>query len=97
MSEIEVSEKAADMIRKFIKNQNGTNTLRIISQACCGKVSLSVTLDEPKETDFTATVKNINFAIDKKLLEKVKQIRFDFIEYDGRSGFQINAGKSQRN
>ncbi|ABC78819.1 hypothetical cytosolic protein [Syntrophus aciditrophicus SB] len=48
-------------------------------------------LDEPKENDTVFTEKDINFAIDRDLLEKAKPIRLDFVEACGQSGFQLTS------
>jgi iron-sulfur cluster assembly protein len=48
-------------------------------------------LDEPKENDTIFMEQDINFAIDKDLLEKAKPIRLDFVEAGGQSGFKLTS------
>jgi len=88
---IDVSQKAAEKITEFLKNQQGPSTVRILSQSCCGPASLAMALDEPQENDVIITEQDITFAIDKDLLEKAKPIRLDFVEAGGKSGFQLTS------
>jgi len=88
---IEVTQKAADMIKEFMKSQKGHGTVRILLQICCGPGALCIALDEPKENDAIFTERGITFAINKTLLEKAKPIQIDLVEVSGKSEFQLTS------
>jgi len=48
-------------------------------------------LDEHKGNDLTVMVRNISFLIDKDLMDKVRPIQVDLIEFGGQAGFQITS------
>jgi len=88
MVTLEVTEKADEMIKQFLKNQTGPGTIKILRQNALGP-GLALALDEPKENDVTITVRDLAFAIDQDLLEKARPIRLDFVEVGGQKGFQL--------
>lgn len=91
MSGVEVTKKAADTIKEYLKSQEAVSAIRIITQIGWGAPVLALALDEPKENDFIFTEQDITFAIDKELLEEAKPIRLDYVEAGERSGFQFTS------
>jgi Fe-S cluster assembly iron-binding protein IscA len=87
----EVTEKASGMIKIFLENNKGPQTIRLLMQAGCGGAALGMALDEPKEKDLMFTDKGITFAVDKDLFENAKPIGIDFVESVGGSGFKISS------
>jgi len=89
---IAVSEKAGNMIKDYLKDNQGPGAVRIFLQtSCCSGATLGLALDEPNENDATFTDQGITFTIDKALLEKVKPIGIDFVESPGGSGFALTS------
>jgi iron-sulfur cluster assembly protein len=48
-------------------------------------------LDESKETDDVFDINGITYLIDKALSEQAKEVKVDFIDYNGRSGFSVSS------
>lgn len=87
-----VTEKAGNMIKDFLKMQQGPGVVRILLQpGCCGGATLGMALDEPGENDVTFIDQGITFAIDKALFEEVKPIGIDFVESPSGSGFALTS------
>jgi Fe-S cluster assembly iron-binding protein IscA len=89
---IEVTEKAVEMIKQYLRNQTGPGVLRILYQEKVGQKRpfLQMFFVEPEENDVIITEQGITFAVDKKLLDLAKPIRIDYAEIDeDTAGFQI--------
>jgi Fe-S cluster assembly iron-binding protein IscA len=88
---IQVTTKAAEMIKQFLQNQAGPGLIRIILEEQGGKIPyLRMYLTEPGEDDTTVTEQGITFTVDKKLLALAQPIRIDYAEVDEEhAGFQI--------
>jgi iron-sulfur cluster assembly accessory protein len=87
----EVSEKASEMIKEFLKSQEEPHTIRIHVHAGCGGPALGMALDDSQESDLKFTEKGIDFVIEKELYEDVKPIHVDFIETATGSGFKLTS------
>lgn len=87
-----VSEKAGNMIKDFLKNQEGPNIVRVFLQpGCCGGASLGMALDKQAESDVTFVDQEITFVIDRALFEEVRPIAVDFVESPQGSGFAVTS------
>ena len=88
----EVTEKASEMIKEALKNQEKASSIRIVLNegGCCGP-SLGIALDEPNGDDKVFTKFDVTYIINKDLLEKAKPIKVDFITTPRGSGFSISS------
>jgi iron-sulfur cluster assembly protein len=55
---------------------------------------LALALDESKESDEIYDINGIKYLIDKALSEQAKDVKVDFINYNGRSGFSVSSALS---
>jgi len=93
---IEITQKAAVMLKEFLKDQKGPRTIRIFLQKSSWRPSsLAIALDELKENDTIFSEQGITLTIDRDLLEKVKPILLDYVEAGGLSGFLLSSGLSK--
>ncbi|MFH0976813.1 MAG: hypothetical protein V1874_13595 [Spirochaetota bacterium] len=88
---IEVTDKAVEKIKEYLKAHTESGTLRIIYQEKGVKRPMfRLFYSEPGKNDEFITEKGITFAIDKSLLELAKPFKIDYAEIsDGVEGFQI--------
>ncbi len=92
----EVSEKATEMIKEAIRDQEKTPSIRVVfNEGGWLGPSLGLVLDEPSEDDKVFTQEGITYVVDQELFEKVKPIKVDFINSPRGGGFFIfsNLGK----
>jgi Fe-S cluster assembly iron-binding protein IscA len=54
-------------------------------------------LDEPRQKDLTFNDRDIMYAVDKDLYEKIKPIYIDFVESAKGSGFKITSNLTTTN
>ena len=88
----EVTEKATEMIREFLKDREEIPPIRIVlSQGGWAGPSLGMALDEPRENDEVFDSDGITYVIDKGLLDQVKPIKVDFVDSAFGSGFSIQS------
>jgi Fe-S cluster assembly iron-binding protein IscA len=52
---------------------------------------LALALDESKETDNVYDINGITYLIDKTLAEQAKEVKVDFVDHMGRSGFSVSS------
>jgi iron-sulfur cluster assembly protein len=88
---LEVSEKASEMIKEFLKTQEEPHTIRIHVHAGCGGPALGMALDDLQDSDLQFSEKGIDFLIEKDLFEDAKPIHIDFIETEQGSGFKLTS------
>jgi iron-sulfur cluster assembly protein len=53
---------------------------------------LALALDESKDTDDIYDINGIKYLIDKALAEQAKEVKVDFVNQMGRSGFSVTSG-----
>jgi len=53
---------------------------------------LALALDESKENDNVYDINGIQYLIDKALAEQAKEVKVDYVDYMGRSGFSVTSG-----
>jgi len=88
---IEITEKAAEMIKIFLQSQEESETIRIhLHTPDHKRPSLRMFFDKPRKDDAIVMEQGITFTIEKELLELAKPIRIDYAEIDEeQKGFQI--------
>ena len=88
----EVTEKASEMIKKFLAGQPESHPIRILKTEGGWKGPyLVLAMDEQKETDQVFTEKGITFIIEKELLDRSKPISIDYVESTLGSGYRIKS------
>ncbi len=88
----EVTEKASEMIKKFLEEQPESQPIRILKTEGGWKGPyLVLATDERKEADQVFTEKGITFVIDKELLDRSKPISIDYVESTLGSGYRIKS------
>jgi Fe-S cluster assembly iron-binding protein IscA len=89
----EVSEKAAEMIKKFLEESEGSKFIRILMTEGGWKGPyLVLALDEQKEDDQVLTEKGVTFLIAKTLFDQVKPISIDYVESALGLGYLVKSG-----
>jgi Fe-S cluster assembly iron-binding protein IscA len=55
---------------------------------------LALALDESKETDNVLEINGLTYVVDKGLEEQAKEIKVDYVDQGGRSGFMVTSDVS---
>ena len=88
----EITEKASDMIKDFLKDKNEFPPIRLmLSQGGWAGPSLGLALDELKEDDKSFTDRGLTFVVEKEFYEKIKPIKVDYVETPMGAGFNISS------
>jgi Fe-S cluster assembly iron-binding protein IscA len=92
---ITISPDALTRLGDFLTANNSVRRVRVFlpMAGCGGDGQLSLTVDEPKDSDWQATIGDIVFCIGKDLQELTGDVKIDF-KVDGRdSGFVVEPSK----
>lgn len=90
---IEVTELAQTKLREYMEQNNLTSPLlrvALVSMGCAGS-SLSLVIDEKKDTDDVSEYGDLTVLIEKDLLEKCGSVTVDYLESGSQAGFTINS------
>lgn len=88
----EVSEKASDMIKKFLKEQEGSQVVRVMMTEGGWKGAyLVMALDEQKDNDKVFVEKGITFIIENELFDRAKPISIDYVESALGAGYTLKS------
>jgi Fe-S cluster assembly iron-binding protein IscA len=92
---ITISSEAQARLGKFLTDNKATRHVRVFfpSAGCGGAGLLSLTVDDPKESDYSVTIGDIVYCIDKKLQEVTGGIKIDFKDNGLDSGFVVDSDK----
>ena len=89
---LEITEKASEMIKDFLKDREGPPPIRImLSQGGCSGPALGLALDESKENDQEFEDRGIKFVIENSLYDRVKPISIDYVTSEMGSGFDLKS------
>jgi Fe-S cluster assembly iron-binding protein IscA len=92
---ITITPDALSRLGAFLTENKTARRVRVFlpSAGCGGDGQLSLTVDEPTAADFSATIGDIVFSINKDLQELTGEVKIDFKD-DGRdSGFVVDSAK----
>ena len=88
----EVSEKASQVIKQFMKEQQGSKAIRLLMTEGGWKGAyLVLALDEQKDNDQVFAEKGLTFVIEKELFDRAKPIGIDYVESALGSGYKIKS------
>ena len=88
----EVTEKASEMIKEFLKDKEEIPSIRImLSQGGWSGPSLGMALDEPRDNDEVFDDRELTYVVDKNLFEQIKPIKVDYINTPMGAGFNIGS------
>ena len=88
----EVTEKASNMIKDFLKDKDEFPPLRLmLSQGGWSGPSLGLALDELKDGDELFTDRGLTFVVEKEFYEKIKPVKVDYVESPMGAGFNISS------
>ena len=88
----EVTEKASEMIKDFLKDREEIPSIRImLSQGGWSGPSLGMALDELRDEDETFNDRGIIYIIQKELFEQIKPVKVDYVNSEMGSGFSISS------
>ena len=89
---LEITEKASEMIKNFLKDKDDIQAIRIIlSQGGCSGPALGMAMDEPRDNDQEFDDRGIKFVIEDSLYERAKPIKVDYVSSEMGSGFDITS------
>ena len=87
-----VTDSAQTALKEHFEKQNLNSAIRVfLSQGGWSGPSLALALDESKETDNVYDINGITYLIDKALSEQAKEVKVDFVDNNGRSGFSVSS------
>lgn len=75
---INVSKPAQEQVRMYFEGKEIAPIRIFLNSAGCGGPSLAMALDEKKHTDTVFTFDEVEYIIDKDLLEKAGPVNVDF-------------------
>jgi len=88
----EVSKKAGEKIREFLKNVEEIHPVRLmLTEGGCSGPALGMALDERRDGDQEFHEHGITFLMSKDLFEQVKPVYIDFTDTPSGSGFRISS------
>jgi iron-sulfur cluster assembly protein len=88
----EVTEKASDMIKDFLKDKDEFPPIRLmLSQGGWSGPSLGLALDELKDDDKSFDDRGLTFVMEKDFYEKIKPVKVDYADTPMGAGFNISS------
>ncbi len=91
---LEVTDMAIRKIKEHLAQNKVDSPVRVIILNSCVGPSLSLALDERKETDAAVELEGLSVVIDQELMGRCGAVKVDFIEPGGcgcSSGFSITS------
>ncbi len=91
---LEVTDLAIRKIKEHLAQNKVDSPVRVIILNSCAGSSLSLALDERKETDAAVELEGLSVVIDRELMDRCGAVKVDFIEPGGcgcSSGFSITS------
>ena len=88
----EVTEKASDMIKDFLKDKDEFPPIRLmLSQGGWSGPSLGLALDELKDDDKSFDDRGLTFVMEENFYEKIKPVKVDYVDTPMGAGFNISS------
>jgi Fe-S cluster assembly iron-binding protein IscA len=84
---INVTKPAQEQVRMYFEGKEITPIRIFLNSAGCGGPSLAMALDEKKDTDAVFTFDEVEYIMDKNLLEKAGPVDIDF----AGTGFRLES------
>ncbi len=92
----EVTEKASEMIKDFLKDKDVIPAIRVmLSQGGWSGPSLGLTLDESRDDDEIFDDRELTFVVEKEFYEQIKPIKVDYVESVMGAGFNISSNMTK--
>ena len=85
---INVSKPAQEQVKMYFEGKKAAPIRIFLNNAGCGGPSLAMALDEKKNTDAVFTFNDVEYIMEKDLLEKVSPVDIDF----AGTGFCLESG-----
>lgn len=83
-----VSKPAQEQVRMYFEGKEIVPIRIFLTSAGCGGPNLAMALDEKKNTDAVLTFDDMEYIIDKDLLEKISPVELDY----AGGGFHFESG-----
>lgn len=88
----EVTEEASEKIKKFLEEQEGLKSIRIlVTEGGWKGPYLVMALDAQKDDDEVFTEKGVTFLVEKKLFDRVKPIRIGYSHSTLGEGYTLDS------
>jgi Fe-S cluster assembly iron-binding protein IscA len=88
----EVSEKASEVIKQFLKEREGSQSIRVLMTEGGWKGAyLVMALDEQKENDQVFSEKGLTFLMETDLFDRAKPVRIEYVESTLGAGFKLKS------
>ncbi|WP_321493407.1 IscA/HesB family protein [uncultured Desulfobacter sp.] len=84
---INVTKPAQEQVRMYFEGKELSPVRIFLNSGGCGGPSLAMALDEKQETDAVFTFDNVEYIMNKDLLEKASPVDIDFVG----SGFHLES------
>lgn len=88
----EVTEKASDMIKNFLKDREELPAIRLmLAQGGWSGPQLGLALDELRDDDESFDDRGLTFVVEKEFYEKIKPVSIDYVTTTTGEGFEISS------
>ena len=88
----QVSEKASEMIKDYLKDKEANLTVRVMMhEGGWSGPSLGLTLDESHDDDEVFTDREVTYVMDRTLFDRVKPVAVDYVSTPRGSGFKLSS------
>ncbi|MDR1296711.1 MAG: hypothetical protein LBO05_04915 [Deltaproteobacteria bacterium] len=92
---ISITDEARERLSKFLTDNKASRQIRVFypTSGCGGDGQLSLTVDAPKDEDFSVTIGDIVYCISKDLQDVTGSVKIDFKDVGRDSGFVVDTEK----
>ena len=93
---LSVTDKAAEVIRDFLKDKEPGAAIRVFLNVGCSGSALGMALDVANtDADEVISTGGTTFIVEKELLNQIKPINIDFITTPEGAGFKLTSSLPQ--
>jgi len=88
---ISITSAALGELMGFLRGRKAAPSVRVVQPpaACGGGNELALTVDTPREFDFSTTAGELTIAIRRDLLEQTGKVTIDYRDNGAESGFVV--------
>ena len=91
---LQVTDLAQEKLGEYLKQNSVQSAVRVyMADGCCSGASLSLGLDEQRESDHAMEAGGVTYLIDQALAEQVGGVTIDYVDEGTRAGFTIFSEK----
>ena len=89
---LEVTTTAQEQLGSYMKTNSLDSPIRVyLAEGGCSGAMLALALDETREGDATYEAGELTFVMEQGLKDMAGEVKVDFVEMNGRSGFLVSS------